>query len=353
MSSLALFSSLLLALGTFNSAVAAPAAAPSTAPAPAAWTVPSGWAVASTPCIAEAPNGRALTWISYTSSNMSIESCLQYCGNQNVPIAGLEYSGECYCGGVLANGASLSSSATCNMPCSGDSGRMCGGPGALTLFVSTKSNAAGLSSDLTSAATTLPSGWNSVGCYKEGTTGRALDGYSYATPALNIATCISQCRSKGYSMAGLEYGSECYCDNEFRNGAGATANNCNMPCSGGPGQNCGGAGSLQVFSNPSLAPAAMTSNGYTKQGCYQEVSGRALTGASTASDSMTIDTCTAFCKPLGFKYAAVEYGRECFCGSSLSNGASLGKYSTQCTMKCAGNTKQLCGGPNALSLYSL
>nr|XP_031859690.1 uncharacterized protein CI109_004965 [Kwoniella shandongensis]KAA5526762.1 hypothetical protein CI109_004965 [Kwoniella shandongensis] len=343
-----IFTSILFALG---SVTAAPVTSTSTSTS--TWTVPSGWAVASTPCVAEGTSGRALTWQSFRDANMTVEKCLDYCDSANVPIAGLEYSGECYCGGVLTNGASLSIAGTCNMPCSGDSARTCGGSGALSIYVSTKSNAATLSSDLTTTTYTPPTGWSSIGCYAEGSTGRALDGYSYSTPALNSATCISYCRSKGYSMAGLEYGSECYCDNSFRNGAGATSKNCNMPCSGGPGENCGGPGALQVYSNPSLAPTASTSNGYSKQGCFQEVSGRALTGASFTSSSMTIDTCTSFCKTSNFKYAALEYGGECYCGNSLVNGAALNKYSTQCTMKCAGNTKQLCGGPNALSLYAM
>ncbi|WWD10488.1 hypothetical protein V865_008624 [Kwoniella europaea PYCC6329] len=297
------------ASSTSTSASSAPSASAS------AWVVPTGWAASS--CVAEGTSGRALTWTSFSSSSMTIEKCLAYCDNYNMPLAGLEYSGECYCGNVLGNAASLSIKSTCNMPCNGDSARICGGSGALSLYVSTKSNAASLSADYTSTSVSLPNGWSSMGCYKEGTTGRALDGWSYSTPALNTATCINLCKNKG-----------------------------------GPGENCGGANVLQVYTNPSLAPSASTSNGYAKQACIQEVSGRALTGASFSSDSMTVDTCTAYCKSSGFTYAAVEYGRECYCGSSLSNGASLSKYSSQCTMTCAGNKKQTCGGPNALSVYA-
>ncbi|WWC61490.1 uncharacterized protein I303_104074 [Kwoniella dejecticola CBS 10117] len=319
----------------------------------AAWTIPAGWAIAPSACIAEGTSGRALSWVTTSSSSMTVEKCLQYCDNYNMPLAGLEFSGECYCGNVLGNGASLNAkSDQCIMNCNGDSGRKCGGPGALSLYVSTKDNAATLSADYTSTTVSLPSGWSSTGCYKEGKTGRALDGWSYSG-IINTATCINYCKTKGYSMAGLEYGGECYCDNAFRNGAGETATTCNMPCSGGPGENCGGSNVLQVYSNPSLAPSTTISNGYNKQGCLVEVAGRALTGASFTSDSMTVDTCTYYCRSSGFNYAAVEYGKECYCGNSLANGASLSKYSNQCTMTCAGNKKQNCGGPNALVLYSM
>lgn len=43
---------------------------------------------------------------------------------------------------------------------------------------------------------------------------------------------------------------------------------------------------------------------------------------------------------------------ECYCGNSLSNGASLSLYSTQCNMACSGAPGETCGGPNAITLYS-
>ena len=238
---------------------------------------------------------------------MTIESCLAFCEGNGQPLAGLEFSGECYCGGILGNGASLSASGTCSMSCSGDSGRKCGGPGSLSLFVSTGSSASGLSSDYQSQSMTLPGSWTASGCIAEGKTGRALDGWSY-TGSLNIQTCLNYCQNKGFALAGLENGNECWCDNALRNGAGASSTACKTPCNGGPGQICGGPNALTLFTNP--AATVTTSNGYTKQACLQEVSGRALVGASFMSDSMTVASCTSFCSGKGMKYAGLEYGRE-------------------------------------------
>jgi hypothetical protein len=111
-----------------------------------------------------------------------------------------------------------------------------------------------------------------------------------------------------------------------------------------------GSYAFNLYANPTASGIQAVSNGMAYQGCLQEVPGRALTGSSTVSDSMTVDICTSYCKGLNFKYAAVEYGRECYCGNSFNNGASVSLTSNQCTMTCASGTG-LCGGPNALQLY--
>lgn len=43
---------------------------------------------------------------------------------------------------------------------------------------------------------------------------------------------------------------------------------------------------------------------------------------------------------------------ECYCGNTLANGATLSAFSTECKMPCSGNSNEICGGPNAISLYA-
>ena len=59
------------------------------------------------------------------------------------------------------------------------------------------------------------------------------------------------------------------------------------------------------FVNPGLY-------GFTSQGCYTEAtSGRALAvGKQTSSE--TVANCLSAC--IGYQYAGVEYGGECYCG---------------------------------------
>lgn len=256
------------------------------------------------------------------------------------------------------------------MPCSGDSTTTCGGPDAITLFqnpditaTSTTSAAPDATSSTTSATSAaatvaLPSGWSaaSATCLAEGTNGRALAGASTADGAMTVTMCLNFCQSKGFQYAGIEYSGECYCAGDISNGASLSVSspNCNMPCSGESTETCGGPGALSLYVNPSLARAATTTaNGFSQQGCIQEVPGRALSGSSTSSPDMTLEKCTSCCGGLGFSMAGIEYGQECYCGNELANGASLSLSSGQCNMPCAGDRGEICGGPNAIALLSI
>ncbi|WVF71754.1 hypothetical protein IAT40_006562 [Kwoniella sp. CBS 6097] len=315
----------------------------------------SGWSAASTSCIAEGNGGRALTGAKTTSNNMTPNQCTNYCQSQGYPLAGVEYGSECYCGAVLSNGASLNNpSNNCNVKCTGASDLKCGGPRALNLFVN-QAGASGLSGDYASKPVNLPSGWSSVSCVKEGTSGRALASARTSSSSMTPETCINYCAGQGWQYAGVEYGSECYCGDYLANGAdlSLTSGGCTMSCSGDKAQVCGGSNALQLYQNPDLALANTVQDpNYHLQGCIQEVSGRALTGASVNKNDLTVDSCIAFCSQGGFTYAGVEYGSECYCGNELSNGADASKLSTQCNVPCKGNSGQNCGGPNAIQLYA-
>ena len=94
---------------------------------------------------------------------------------------------------------------------------------------------------------------------------------------------------------------------------------------------------------------------YVYQGCYAEGSGgRALANASWSSSSVTIESCVNYCKGQGVlgKWAGVEYGQECYCGSGVANGGGPAKDgNVGCNMACAGNQYEWCGGPNRLNVY--
>lgn len=138
------------------------------------------------------------------------------------------------------------------MVCSGDSTSTCGGRNALQLYVSTKFNSVTLSPDLTQSTQPLPRGWSAAQnanttvvstttCIRE-VDGRALTGTSMASGSMTIDTCVKFCGGRGFQYAGVQFGQECYCGNELRNGASltSTSSGCGMPCGGDPTQSCGG-----------------------------------------------------------------------------------------------------------------
>lgn len=64
---------------------------------------------------------------------------------------------------------------------------------------------------------------------------------------------------------------------------------------------------------------------------------------------MTIEACQVFCGN-NYALAGLEYGQECYCGNALQNSASLGH--TGCTELCAGNSSEICGAANLISVYN-
>ncbi|KAG9188903.1 hypothetical protein G6011_07608 [Alternaria panax] len=125
-----------------------------------------------------------------------------------------------------------------------------------------------------------------------------------------------------------------------------------MPCSGNPGQGCGGPDRLSVYSRP--GPAGPQTNpgpdGWRSLGCLSDsVSVRSLPRLGAAGDQVTVAVCAAACA--GSKYFGVEYAAECFCRDEIDNvGASV---ADECSMPCKGNRDELLGGSNRLNLYQV
>jgi hypothetical protein len=140
----------------------------------------------------------------------------------------------------------------------------------------------------------LPAGWSTAyGCAVD-TSSRVL-GLSeyYQLPNTNTpAACIALCGDRGFSLAGVEYGYECFCASSYAAGPPATANvsDCNVPCAGDAGQMCGGGMRLQIYSNPdALAQAAALLSGWTQtSACSVDTPERVF--ADTASTTLANNT---------------------------------------------------------------
>ena len=92
-----------------------------------------------------------------------------------------------------------------------------------------------------------------------------------------------------------------------------------------------------------------SSGTYNYHGCWTEPGGpRALSAAFFPSNTLTIQGCVAACS--GYKYAGAEYSQECFCADTFTTGSVLAP-DADCSMTCAGDQFQYCGGPNRLSVY--
>ena len=76
---------------------------------------------------------------------------------------------------------------------------------------------------------------------------------------------------------------------------------------------------------------------------------RTLNVPTQTDGSVSIETCTDACFNAGYPLAGTEFADECYCGLDFSNGGAPTPL-TDCSMVCAGNSSEFCGGPNRLNV---
>ncbi|CZR63536.1 uncharacterized protein PAC_13433 [Phialocephala subalpina] len=324
------------------------------APPPAAVSTnpgPDGWV--SEGCYSDSVGTRTLANSIATTggaSVMTVALCVDACHAAGYTLAGAEYASQCYCDNSYINGGPFADLSNCNMACSGNSSEYCGGPGAMNLY--SYQGATPLSSVVPTSTVTpvttipLPTAWATLGCYTDNVGARALTN-QLNIPSLTVEKCISGCTNAGWTIAGVEYGDECYCDTGIENNQGQAFDGsagCDMSCSGNTGETCGGPNRLNVYA---AGPAWVYLGCYTDQ-AYE----RTLTTVGSYSGLLTIELCLASCQAAGYVYAGMEYHNECHCGNEFSNGGTVAPDGNAgCTWTCDGNAAQICGGNSRLSMY--
>lgn len=97
---------------------------------------------------------------------------------------------------------------------------------------------------------TLPdiAGFKYAGCFKDGRD-RALAGEVRPNLGkISNTNCITYCKSKGWALAGTEYGGQCYCGNSLSGSELLDESACAIPCEGEGSETCGGGWALSVYS---------------------------------------------------------------------------------------------------------
>ncbi|KAG8970892.1 hypothetical protein FRC05_011660 [Tulasnella sp. 425] len=265
--------------------------------------LPDGWTAGK--CMTDGPGPRVLQGASLVDAvGMTRAKCAAFCDSKGFKYAGVEWSQECYCGNQLVGAVEAPDSA-CKRFCKGEPYENCGGDAHITLLTKTgaSSNPVSSSVSVTKASTSVaaastvkpvssaikvvsstvkaasstvkaattttkstasPSSsasgssmWQLQGCLAEPASGRALWSAYLSDPAMTVEKCSAFCQSKGFTLAGLEYGQECWCDNTFENGTSAAqikANDpgCSMKCNGNGSQTCGGSWYLTVYKSSPL-----------------------------------------------------------------------------------------------------
>ncbi len=133
------------------------------------------------------------------------------------------------------------------MVCPGGPGPtdICGGPNRLSLYGSSPTPPTYTPYPPPAVVTTQVD----QGCWTEISPVRALSGASaFSSTLMTVTDCGNYCLNEGYLWFGVEYSSECYCGSALDLASVNVVNtDCYMPCSGAPGQVCGGPNRLSVY----------------------------------------------------------------------------------------------------------
>ncbi|UJO20415.1 WSC domain-containing protein [Fulvia fulva] len=340
-------------------------------------------------------------------SNMTVALCTATCGKAGYTLAGLEYAQECHCDNYLAASASQAVLADCNMPCNGNSSEFCGAGNRLNMYASggtkpgfkpgasssTRATSTAVSSStaaatgasksatstVTSSSTTAATPSNGVdpaaiapfkyaGCYTDTSSdGRSIANRQTDDPKMTVESCIKVCSSKGFTVAGVQYAQECYCDNFLRNSpTKAPDSDCSMNCVGSPGEKCGAGGRNSVYTNGTITnyqpPGPLTNlpGNWSYTGCIQDNVNnvRVFPYEMIFQKNNSNTYCLTLCQQYGYSAAATEYGEQCFCGDPqnvIDYGART-LANSSCNVRCTNDTAgsnggEICGGQNALSYY--
>lgn len=188
-----------------------------------------------------------------SSSQMTPTLCRTACRGHGFKFAALFYGSECYCAaswpvpsnptdGSTANGIgslgqnadvpSTNPNGDCSGTCQGDSSKVCGGGGAISLYFD--SSIQNDTSPLSSAPSVgAASNFLYFGCYRNVNPGPAY--ISIKTP--NTISCLTYCGRLGYAFAvrsGIDSntGTTCGCGSEIQAGLQIPESTCSNFCNG-------------------------------------------------------------------------------------------------------------------------
>ncbi|KAG8892909.1 hypothetical protein FRC01_013887, partial [Tulasnella sp. 417] len=268
--------------------------------------LPAGWS--SLGCYTDQSSPvRTLSGASTTSSTMTYTTCQDYCFGKSFKYAGLEYGGQCYCGNTLNDPGKLASNqASCSMACAGDSTKLCGASWLMNVFVYTPASSSSSSSISSTSSLSSTTGTSSV----SSTTGTSSLSSTTGTSSSSTITGTSSSSTSASS----------------------------------------------TISASTCTTTTPTASGYAQLGCFRDSFNRVLpvAGGSADTTSQSISKCQATCFAMGYAYAGLETGSECWCGDSIhvysDSGSSLDAASG-CGMQCTGDSTKTCGGTWALMIY--
>ncbi|KAH8901344.1 WSC-domain-containing protein [Thozetella sp. PMI_491] len=212
----------------------------------------------------------------------------------------------------------------------------------------------------TPAVGTCIDGWEYLGCAWDNVhtpgprvlTGAFADGS--VVSKMTIDVCEKFCTDRNYTIAGVEYGQQCFCGSTFAYAPQWDPSGCNITwtCTGDSNEICGGFDHISLFRRTECCPS-------DPAGCLLESVLESIIVNSTllTHNSMTPDICSSHCMGRNYPYSGVQNGNDCRCATASLNDILktidqlVSDVVGTCDVPCAGNTSLTCGGIDALSIY--
>lgn len=186
---------------------------------------------------------RTLEDVQWNSETLTVDACAKFCQKDNWALFGVEYGGECFCGSKLKPPMSRAAETSCDMPCKGKSADICGGAGVISVW----NNTAHVPQ---SNAPTAGSGkFAYAGCFTDSVAARAINAAYKGDDLMTVEMCGTFCAGKGFKFMGVEYGKECFCNNEgpVNNSVKVADGECKQVCAGDNAKFCGAPDRLTVY----------------------------------------------------------------------------------------------------------
>ncbi|KAG2002470.1 hypothetical protein CC2G_004661 [Coprinopsis cinerea AmutBmut pab1-1] len=335
-------------------------------PAPPPSIIPQVGDWESLGCYSDGVNGQRTLGTGVTVTGpLTLEKCTDACFNAGYRLAGAEYAAECFCGNFINQGAPVPDG-QCNMPCAGNGSQLCGGPDRLNIYNYTGTAlppGGGVPGGPQPVEEGLPEPWTYGGCWVDNANGRVFTHGMGTSPTQTVQTCIAACQTANFTLAGIEFGVECFCGNTLVNGAEQVADGqCSMECGGDSEQACGGPSRLSVYTSTGNVealpvPTTQTDNlpgNWEYRGCLVEAVGRRMFPNQILWErNNSAVACMEQCAKFGYPASATEFGYECYCGdpSDVDEYGGVFVDDDECFMPCPGDPTHVCGAGNRLTTY--
>ncbi|ODN82718.1 hypothetical protein L202_01005 [Cryptococcus amylolentus CBS 6039] len=292
--------------------------------------------------------------VSYTDSSMTQESCQSTCLTAGYQYAATGQQGStwnCKCGTGINSNAQVKPG-MCTVACPGNSAELCGGSYLYNIYYAPNGTTSSTNS-------TRSDGSSYLGCYSNpspttaGLLGQST--YNFSSNSMTTEVCIQACAGQGAKWAATNSQKNCFCGTSLTYGTGTFVNDnqCTTKCSGNSSEICGDYYKDSVYDISQVTGAAVAGYAAGYQGCYTDSGSHlGLTANSWTLSSMSVNQCINGCSELGYGYAGLYSGSQCYCGNTPSSTKSV-LPTSQCQTKCAGNSTGTCGGSAAMDLYTV